>query len=175
MLGAESRRHFPDDLDLVSLFRKPNIFDYLDSPPGTSPSTPHISNYHIIRGYLNFNANIGLGAVASYLAFEPSIQDRDFEREIHNIHDEIQDPVARHQVLVEEHQSITSQGDQNNRVIQRHRLIQVLEQLYEVVMDVSDAFEKYMRIRGIQLCKQMLRNEISRIEAYRQYSLYSAY
>ncbi|KAH0365261.1 hypothetical protein KCU65_g6240, partial [Aureobasidium melanogenum] len=175
MLEAESRRKFPGTLDLVSPFREPNIFDYLDLPPEIGPPTPHIRNYHIVRGYLNFDSRVGIGNVARYLAFEPTIQNRDFELETQDINNEIQELVARHQVLVEGHQSITSREHQHTGVIQRHRLIQVLEQLHEVVMDVSDAFEIYMRKHGIQLCKQLLRYEISRVEAYRQYNLYSAY
>lgn len=45
----------------------------------------------------------------------------------------------------------------------------------EAVTTASDVHERFMKIRGIQLCRQVLRGEISRVEANRQYNLNSAY
>lgn len=67
MLGAESRRHFPDPLDLASPFRAPNIFDYQDAPSITASARPDPNNYFIISGYLNFDSSIGRGDVTSQL------------------------------------------------------------------------------------------------------------
>lgn len=175
MLEAESRRHFPGTLDLVSPFREPNIFDYLDLPSRTTSPTPHMNNYHIISGFLSFDPSIGREEVERYLAFEPTIQNRDFERETQGIHNEIRDIVARHQILVAEHQSLINLVHQDTGGGYRYQLIQVLAQVKEAVTDVSEVFERYMKIRGIQLCLQVLVGDISRLEANQQYDLYSAY
>ncbi|KAG9570108.1 hypothetical protein KCU71_g1543, partial [Aureobasidium melanogenum] len=175
MLETESRRHFPGTIDLVSPFREPNIFDYLDFPSRTTSPTPHMNNYHIISGYLSFDPTIGREEIERYLAFEPTIQNRDFERETQDIHNEIQEIVARHQILVEEHQSLINLGHQDTNVGYRYQLIQVLAQVKEAVTDVSEVFERYMKIGGIQLCRQVLVGDISRLEANQQYDLYSAY
>ncbi|KAG9586759.1 hypothetical protein KCU77_g9373, partial [Aureobasidium melanogenum] len=175
MLETESRRHFPGTIDLVSPFREPNIFDYLDFPSRTTSPTPHMNNYHIISGYLSFDPTIGREEIERYLACEPTIQNRDFERETQDIHNEIQEIVARHQILVEEHQSLINLGHQDTNVGYRYQLIQVLAQVKEAVTDVSEVFERYMKIGGIQLCRQVLVGDISRLEANQQYGLYSAY
>ncbi|KAH0346909.1 hypothetical protein KCU83_g6967, partial [Aureobasidium melanogenum] len=175
MLETESRRHFPGTIDLVSPFREPNIFDYLDFPSRTTSPTPHMNNYHIISGYLSFDLTIGREEIECYLAFEPTIQNRDFERETQDIHNEIQEIVARHQILVKEHQSLIDLGHQDTNVGYRYQLIQVLAQVKEAVTDVSEVFERYMKIGGIQLCRQVLVGDISRLEANQQYDLYSAY
>ncbi|KAG9651697.1 hypothetical protein KCU95_g3372, partial [Aureobasidium melanogenum] len=175
MLEAESRAHFPGTLDLVSPFREPNIFDYLDVPSRTTSPTPHMNNYHIISGYLSLDPSIGREEIERYLASEPTVQSRDFERETHGILNEISHSAARHQSLVEAHQSLTDVGHQDTSVVYRYQLIQVLAQVKEAVTDISEVFERYMKIRGIQLCRQVLRGDISRVEANRQYDLYSAY
>ncbi|KAH0165658.1 hypothetical protein KCU67_g4631, partial [Aureobasidium melanogenum] len=110
-----------------------------------------------------------------YLAFEPTIQNRDFERETQDIHNEIRDIVARHQILVVEHQSLINLVHQDTGGGYRYQLIQVLTQVKEAVTNVSEVFERYMKIRGIQLCLQVLVGDISRLEANQQYDLYSAY
>lgn len=175
MLEAESRRHFPDPLDLVSPFRAPNIFDYQDDPSEVTSARPDPNNYFIISGYLNFDASIGREDVQRYLAFESSIQNRDFEQELEDILIENHTVVARHDSLVQEHQSLTSHGYQNTSVVYRFCLIQVLAQMREAVATASEVHERFMKIRGIQLCRQVLRGEISRVEANQRYDLHSAY
>lgn len=175
MLEAETRRHFPDPQDLISPFRAPNIFDYQDTPSITTSARPDPNNYFIIGGYFNFDSSIGREDVERYLAFEPSIQNRDFEQELEDILIENHNIVARHQSLVGQFQLLTSFGHQNTSVIYRVCLIQVLAEIREAVTTASEVHERFMKIRGIQLCRQVLRGEISRVEAHRQYDLHSAY
>lgn len=175
MLEAETRRHSPDPQDLISPFRAPNIFDYQDTTSITTSARPDPNDYFIISGYLNFDSSIGREDVERYLAFEPSIQNRDFEQELEDILIENHTIVARHQGLAGQLQLLTSFGHQNTSVVYRVCLIQVLAEMREAVMTASEVHERFMKIRGIQLCRQVLRGEISRVEAHRQYDLHSAY
>ncbi|KAH0038767.1 hypothetical protein KCU78_g1430, partial [Aureobasidium melanogenum] len=162
-------------LDLVSPFREPNVFDYLDVPSTTTSPRPDLNNYFFISVFLGFDPTIGREDVERYLALEPTIQNRDFEQETQDIQNEIQDIVARHQILVEKNRSLIDLGDRDTSVGNRYQLIQVLAQVKEAVTDVLEVFESYKKIRGIQLCRQVLVGNISRLEANRQYELYSAY
>ncbi|KAG9522737.1 hypothetical protein KCU93_g7000, partial [Aureobasidium melanogenum] len=140
MLGAEFRRNFPGTLDLVSPFREPNIFDYLDSPSRTTSPTPHMNDYHIISGFLSFDPSIGREEIERYLAFEPTIQNRDFERETQEILNEISHSTARHQSLVEAHQSLINLGHRDNSVV--YSRVEAIRQ-YDVYSAYSGALDEY--------------------------------